>query len=754
LGLGNPAYGWRIYNTDSLNWVYNEIYNKNDSTFYPGGPTGLQQSFYRFDDGNTAFSLGLEMSHSMYQWNYCYNEDIIFVALEITNASAIDYPEFAFAIYCDFDVGGLNDQNENGRLNDLVAFDSTENLAWTYDDDFYDEGWAARAGIMGTKYLETPDDIGMTAFRTGQWENLPTDDPGRFELIDASQFDTSLPPTDQYYVQCTRGINLTAGKTIRVVFAIIAGENEEDFYANAATAQTLYDNYFVGPQPPREPELHVQAGDGKVFLTWGDTSEIDIDPLTGEQDFQGYKLYRSSNQGYTWGSEDRSARGACLDLDYIPLADFRISDPGDPIAHSYVDSNLVNGVEYWYCLVAYDSGDTTVPIGALQNGFGFPDGSANTVAVRPRSDPAGFYDAFSTVEHTTISGDPISDGVVYPLVFERGDVVGNEYSIIFTEDDYATYWHLVRIDQVSGDTVWVLEDQTRVTGSPDLYDVAEGIRVVVRNEGTRMPRSMEQTEFATAGDTTLHEGYIYGSMGETFGYPLGGDIHFRSTYELRFTAGGSEGYWWWDDVTPMALPFEVWNMTSGQQVIAEIYDQDFDQVWEPDEKDYIVIVNIPYDGSPHPEGFPFHHSWFFRLDTLDLNYNDGDVFTVAGAPLNGADDVFTFRTDGVSATVAGQNLDNIKVVPDPYLGHSHWETSKFYRQIHFVNLPNSCTIRIYTLGGDLVRTIEHDGTMTEQSGEAFWDLLSIDGIQVASGVYIYHVESEYGDHVGRFAVIM
>jgi len=748
-GIGNPAYGWRVFDSDSLEWTYNEVYSPLDSTFVPGGPIGLQQSFCRFEDGNTAPSLGLQISQTICQWNYCYNEDMLFVILEITNASAVDYTDFAFGIYCDFDIGGPDGHGENGRLGDLVANDTSENLAWTYDQDGYDPGWGplVQTGIMGTKYLETPDGIGMTAFRTGQWEYLPETDGGKYEMINSEQYDTSLPPTDQYYLQCTRGIQLDAGKTVRVVYALIAGQDENEFYANAATAQTLYDNYFVGPKPPAMPTLQARISDKKVYLSWNDTSEVDLDPLSRERDFKGYKLYRSTNQGYTWGFEDRSNSNSCLDMDYFPIAAYQKDDINDPIAHSFIDTGLVNGMEYWYCLVAYDGGDTAVPIDPLQNGFGNPDNDLNVVRVIPRSDPAGYYDAYSTTEHTTGDGSPVSEGTIYPIIFNDNQPLDNEYHVIFTEDDFYTYWHLIRIDEATNDTTWVLQDQILQDGDPSLYEIGEGIRLVVR-DGDRVPGEMVQTEFAAAGDTTLHFGYTYGTMGETFGYPTGSGKHFRSDYEFRFTSGGSVGYWFYDDVTPMNLPFEVWNVTLGYQVIAEVLDQDFDQVWDPDDKDYISIVDFPYDGNPHPEAFPYNHAWFFRFDTLDLNYADGDVFTVYGAPMNGAEDIYTFRTDGVDASAASSELGDIRVVPDPYIGRAEWETGKYENRLEFTKLPEICTIRIYTLAGDLVKTIEHTGT-----GTAVWDMRSEYGLSIASGIYLYHVESEYGNHIGRFAVI-
>lgn len=58
-------------------------------------------------------------------------------------------------------------------------------------------------------------------------------------------------------------------------------------------------------------------------------------------------------------------------------------------------------------------------------------------------------------------------------------------------------------------------------------------------------------------------------------------------------------------------------------------------------------------------------------------------------------------------------------------------------------------MRIFSLSGDLIKTIDHsDGT-----GTADWNLLTSSGLSIASGIYIYHVESQYGNHVGRFAVI-
>jgi len=746
LGVGKPAYGWRVWDSDKGSWVYNQVWDLATSEFLGAGPISLQESHYRFNDANSGISvLGLEMTQTIYQWNYSYNQDFLFVLLEIKNTSSYDYTDFAFGLYCDFDVGGFHPPTgENGRLGDLVAFDSSLNLAWTYDEDGYDPGWGplVKTGVMGTKYIETPDNIGMTAFRTGQWEYLPDNDPGKYEYINSQEFDQSLPPTDQYYIQCTRGIDLRSGKMVRVVFALIAGFDEADFKEKASMAQTVYENHFIGPEPPSPSDLVATPGDGLVRLLWNNTAENAVDPLSGIRDFRGYKIYRSTNMGLTWGDLIKNPDGS-MGPDYVPIAMFQKDDQDDVMPHTYIDKNLTNGIEYWYTVVAFDRGDINVPIEPLQNAYGRPGEDPNCVFAIPRTDPAGHYPIDVTVEHKYYGSEEESDGWVTPIVFDRNALTGHDYKVTFSEDYLSTYWHL--LDVSTGDTV--LKDQTEQSGDAEKYQVADGIQIVVTN-GVNEPSYYQQTDFTSGSDTTLHMGYFYGTMGETFGYPLGGDMHFRSTYELRFTQEGSEGYSFFDDITPIDLPFEVWNVTFGVKVFAEIWDRG-DGVWNPEEKDYIVIVNYPYDGQAHPEAFPYYHAWFFRFEDTDINYSAGDIFTIGGAHLNSFDDEFVFSSPGIDDRSAQSELADINVVPNPYIARADWETTEGVRKIQFTHLPDICDIRIYTLAGDLVQALQHDnGSGTEE-----WDLLSENQQGISSGVYFYHVSSKYGEKIGKFAVI-
>jgi hypothetical protein len=103
------------------------------------------------------------------------------------------------------------------------------------------------------------------------------------------------------------------------------------------------------------------------------------------------------------------------------------------------------------------------------------------------------------------------------------------------------------------------------------------------------------------------------------------------------------------------------------------------------------------------------------------------------------------------------SLDNIKVVPNPYIISATWERKRLgdpklgepIRDIAFTNLPAVCTITIYTLDGNLVKTIEH----VNGQGTEFWDLRSFSNQLIATGVYFYHVKSDAGDRVSKFAVV-
>ena len=76
-------------------------------------------------------------------------------------------------------------------------------------------------------------------------------------------------------------------------------------------------------------------------------------------------------------------------------------------------------------------------------------------------------------------------------------------------------------------------------------------------------------------------------------------------------------------------------------------------------------------------------------------------------------------------------------------------------RVMFNNLPEANNkITVYTASGDLVTTIWHDGF--NDGGAVSWDLISRNGQEVTSGVYLYVVESDNGRFApfrGHFVVV-
>jgi hypothetical protein len=113
-----------------------------------------------------------------------------------------------------------------------------------------------------------------------------------------------------------------------------------------------------------------------------------------------------------------------------------------------------------------------------------------------------------------------------------------------------------------------------------------------------------------------------------------------------------------------------------------------------------------------------------------------------------------------------KKLGEVAVVPNPYRTdrdytlesggyeglNSRWDENK--RLVKFINLPERCTIKIYSLAGDLVRTVEHDGGGGAfPRGDRDVPLLSESNRALASGIYIFTVESSVGMQTGKFVII-
>lgn len=118
---------------------------------------------------------------------------------------------------------------------------------------------------------------------------------------------------------------------------------------------------------------------------------------------------------------------------------------------------------------------------------------------------------------------------------------------------------------------------------------------------------------------------------------------------------------------------------------------------------------------------------------------------------------------------------DIGVYPNPYKLSAAWDgTSAITKKIHFYNLPDQCSIRIYTLAGDIITELEHDSETYQGSdiawyanfagaegerifsgGEHAWDILSESNQTITQGMYLYTVKDHNTGKIkkGKFAVL-
>jgi hypothetical protein len=119
--------------------------------------------------------------------------------------------------------------------------------------------------------------------------------------------------------------------------------------------------------------------------------------------------------------------------------------------------------------------------------------------------------------------------------------------------------------------------------------------------------------------------------------------------------------------------------------------------------------------------------------------------------INTPQDTFTFVATApvTGQSVSAEELEDVKAVPNPYYLFSAYEPDQFNRALRFTGLPEECTIRVFNLSGQLVKTLEKDDALSYTS----WDMVTEGNLPVASGIYIYHITAASGaEKIGKMAI--
>jgi len=724
--------------------------------------------------------LGIRVEITIYSYGRPYAADFQFYDFLITNTSDAYLDSCWWGYYYDFDYGDYTEEAYVTFSAGLVP--GPWDVMYQFDPDGTKPG-EMETGVFGVAFLKTPKDVGITDSHffldTGPqndrelWPiitsnpndpNLPGGPSDYFHGPDPNFDDYSLTfqnPQDWVVITASGPFSLAPAETVRATIAVLAGENEEDFRNNVLIARDMFLKGFQGPSGPQSPTLTAVPGDGYVTLYWDDAPERKPDPFTGEYDFEGYKIYRSVDDGQTWGEKILDGRGQLVG--WVPIAQFDLDndiqglDPlnannflgsNTGIVHSWTDTDVINGVVYSYTITAYDRGDPERNIPSMESPLGTGVHDRNFVQVTPEARPTGYIAPSENVEHISGVGKAtVSIDIVDPDTINAH--AGEEYRILF---DHAPAEDFIVVNATRGDTL------IRFPINTPYMPVREGFSILLTADtkiGGIKEVLDEYGRNVLGAENTDTTGSWYVRVMENI---RAREEARASDYEIRFTAAGSwAGTYGPRPVVAYRIPFEVWNLTRNEQVFCELKDIDKDSSFDEGEPFY--ILDVPYQelslGESIPVTFPDDFPYQVTImnapaDTLNRPPQEGQKILLSVFRGLTPDDVFRFTFEPIRIDPAGIDLEQIRVVPNPYVVSAAWERGLHVRKLRFMFLPPECTIKIFTTRGELVAVIEH----TDGSGEEDWNITSYFNQDLAYGLYIYVVETPDGrKKIGKFALI-
>ncbi len=619
------------------------------------------------------------------------------------------------------------------------------------------------------------------------WDYFMT--PGHFDLP---------RPTGEYDTFVASGFfPLDPGQRQRMAISVaIAGGGQtkaEDINSvidKLVETRKAYEADYQFAKAPTQVTLTAVPGDGEVTLYWDDIAEYSMDRYIADiggqaEDFEGYRIYRATDAAFLDAKLITDGYGVARL--YKPIAQFDLKDGikgfdpvgfkgvqfylGDDtgIVHSYTDKDLINGQRYFYAVTAYDFGYPAADIAPAETPIsvdvdlqGNIRTGTNVAVVRPSAKAAGYLPAeIENFEHVRGSAtgeitinviDPsaIKNGHIYEISFEDTLISGKESDTLTTKN--------FSVFDVSDNTM-IIEKST-LLDIDDEIPVFDGIQLKLRNEKNvaldELKSGWNRSEVFPFNFSPVTYIGIKGEKRPNDYQIIIGDIGMSVSKDTSI------------GLFPRKLPlpsknvnFKVINIVENKEVhfaFAELDGNDGKFTVDPtdaDNTDIIMLLEKNKEGK-------LVYTWqiFMNLKPNGENPQPGDTLNIFLKKPFLSYDLYRFQMKGssISKELARKEMDDIRVVPNPYVATVSWEPKNTYRsgrgprEIHFINLPQKCTIRIYNVNGILVDKLEHDTTV--ENGTERWDVLSKENLDISYGIYVYHVDAQgIGQKTGTFAII-
>ncbi len=580
------------------------------------------------------------------------------------------------------------------------------------------------------------------------------------------------------------------GLTQRFSMSLLFGIDKNDLFRRKQTIQAIYNASYNFAKPPEKPIVHAIAGDHKVTLYWDSRAEHTYDKFYQRVNFEGYRIYRSTEPNFIQDQVITDAYGKATFRK--PIAQFDLKDGvtglfpinvngamfylGDDsgLQHTFIDTNVVNGQTYYYAVVAYDKGFLTTNIQGQEQGIPPAETTAlikvdingkvktdvNTAVVTPTAPSAGYvppdvssYNApgpgTGTVKVNILVPDSVLNYETYRVVFKENTPFHNDPNPYYSLINYTSKDTLIPLTQFNGSNV-----QT---------SVIQGLNLGLTND-TAVTIDESKTGWEKGSSNYIPQVGFDSRYAPSY---QGQRVYFPADFEVQFTEPGK------GDTSYPATVFSKPEVTN--IIVKDLTDniphmqfiiQDLNNNGEFDAGDALFIIAGDSLGAKVTNNLNRHVGWSFSLfqDTAIAQDKQkppqpGDIFKiVTKKPFRNGEYVqFTTKSAYFDKSKFNQDLNDIAVVPNPYPAAASWEPTsqevgRGTRRVYFIHLPAKCTIRIYTISGNLVQTIYHNSTLS--NGQEPWNLVSKDGLDIAFGVYIFQVDAgSLGTKIGRFAII-
>ncbi len=561
-------------------------------------------------------------------------------------------------------------------------------------------------GLTSFEYFSPADLIDMTD-KQDLWARMS---PGFFDVPDMFRFDPNtgenipLRGEDGNYVYASGYFPLGARSSQRMSVALVYGQDFDQLFHNKNTVQDIYDASYQFPQPPIKPTLQAIPGDGEVILIWDDVAESSYnqvlelfypDDPERAYDFQGYKLYKSKDPDFRDIRTITDGRGnprfyrPLVQYDKIngitgffdanPVLNERLGGAqfwlGDDtgLQHRYVDTDVKNGVTYYYALVAYNHGSEEFDVFPSENTrfiFRTVTGEVvtdrNTVVVVPNAPSAGYVppEGAGKIEH--VEGP--ATGEVYSVVINPREVKDNHtYRVEFTDTTLSRLTESYRViditDQLAPDTL--LSNARTFIGETAFFDGLQlsfnnnwEVRYLSANSGWSDDQSFPHFTYNLA----------IVEMVDIFGQTVRG-VRNPADYEIEFFDEVVDTSIDYPSLGVVAEPlyFKIRNIIDGTEPDVLYFSFKADEF-----RQTTIALMEEFDGEPRL-------TWVidFRLTNKpDFEYpGSGNKLMIRTSKPFSSRDAFEFSTKAefYDDNLAKENLDNIRVVPNPYVAAASWE---------------------------------------------------------------------------------